>query len=648
MELESRIVEWVDPNGFRLAYVRKQERDRLRVVDPLGRDFSVLPARIVIVHQAVEESDFAGLARRILERVEALRSEVDVELLWQSLGSQGGEFQAAELARTYFGESGPDRTSAIFRALYEDTLYFRRKGRLFVPRSAEQVSSDRLRRVRQLERERFRERATRLLRDALDTDALPQDSEWAAIVERVYNWLRYGTGDEVGAILGEIAGADWAKEAAYLVLLRSGRVDPSIDRFLVMNGIDPRFPAEVLERAQELSGYVPVPSRLDLVGLPATAIDDEETREVDDALTMTRSGGDIIVGIHIADVSRFVQKGDPLDEEARRRSTSLYLPTATVPMFPERLSTDLASLKVGTARPALTIEVRFDGEGNPIDHRIALSSIRVHQHISYLSADRLIRAGDEVFQVLHEIANRLRLARASRGATAFSRPELKVCVRDGQITIKHVEVNSPARILVSEMMILANSLAAAYASGQDVPIIFRLQEPPESAAAGNESAVGPLDFGRIRKTFKRSRLSVTPGVHWGLGLDAYTQATSPIRRYPDLVTQRQFTAVLRGEALPHRREELLEILTSAEQAEQIGRRTEEMSTTYWILEFLRREQLAEPLSATVVDRKGRVELDDYYVRGKVVDRTELTPGATVPVTIETVEPRRLDIRFRLL
>src|SRR5262249_26517594 len=149
--------------------------------------------------------------------------------------------------------------------------------------------------------------------------------------------------------------------------------------------------------------------------------------------------------------------------------------------------------------------------------------------------------------------------------------------------IKKIDPKSPSRFIVSEMMILANGLSADFASVNALPVIYRTQEPREALAVEQTPAVEALAFERLRKTFKRSRLSLTPALHSGLGLAAYTQASSPIRRYADLVTQRQFTALLSGSPIPHGREELLQILSSAEAAEQEIRTIEDRSTNYWLL-----------------------------------------------------------------
>jgi len=646
MFLEGHIVEFLDPEQLRIAYVRKHERDRLHLVDPRGRNLSVSGDRVVIVHGTASENEFPALAKQISEVVAVRQAEVDVELLWESLGGKQREMEARELAEIFFAEPSTAAASAIFRALSEDTLFFKRKGSQFLPKTQEQVSTERTRRQRQREREEFRERTANLIMQLVNRKNVSIAPETEPILDRIQNWLKYRTGDEVGTILEEVAGVARAREAAYAILLATGRVDASVDRFLVLAGIDPEFPQLFLEAAEQLVPGVR-PGHVDYQDAPAFTIDDADTREVDDALTVMRSGSEIIVGIHIADVSAFVEKGDLLDTEASRRSSSIYLPTVTVRMFPERLSTDLVSLSAGVPRPAFTVEVRFDEQGNRLGYRIALSTIRVERRLSYAQADEAIEAGDSSLQALHGLAKQLHAVRAERGAITFRRPELKIRVDDGEIHIKKIDSNTPSRLLVSEMMILANGLAADFASINSIPVIYRTQEPREALTLEETPAIEALTFERIRKTFKRSRLSLTPGSHSGLGLSAYTQASSPIRRYADLVTQRQFTAILRGAPAPHVREELLQILVTAETAEQEIRAIEDRSTHYWLLEYLSRYKKDQPLSAIALDPKGTVELEDYYLRAKIVSPNKVRPGDKVEVQIESIDPVKGEVRFRM-
>jgi exoribonuclease II len=647
MSLEGRIIEFLDSDSLRVGYVRKQEHDKLHLVDPRGRNLSVNGDRVVVVYRAVAETDFPALARQISERVSQRQSEVDVELLWQSLSGKEHPIQPSELAALFFSEESPEAVSAVFRALFDDTLFFKRKGMHFLPKSEEQVATERLRRQREREHEEFRDQATSLLTDLLRRKDVPIRADTKPILDRIQNWLRMKNGDEVGTILSQIAGESRARDVAYDILVRAGRIGPDVDRFVVIAGIDDRFSSAVLEAAAKLSPYTHSPFREDHREHPAFTIDDEDTKEVDDALTIFRSGKEIVVGIHIADASHFVQKGDLLDTEAARRSSTVYLPSSTVRMLPEHLSTDLVSLNSGTDRPAYTVEVRFDDTGNQLGYRIFLSTLRVARRMSYAEADFGIANNEELLQTLHTIASKLQADRASRGAITFRRPELKVRVRDGQVEVRKLDPNMPSRILVSEMMILANGLSADFAALHGIPVIFRTQEPREAVANEDIPIVEALAFERLRKTFKRSRLSLTVGAHSGLGLSAYTQASSPIRRYADLVTQRQFTAMLAGHHVPHGKEELLRIIAAAESAEVGIRQLEERSTQYWLLRYLGIEKRNEPLMAIVIDGKGSVELEDFYVRAKIAG-LKLPPGAQVTVRIESVDPAKGEIQLERL
>jgi len=648
LSLEGRIIEFLDAEQLHVAYVRRQDHDRLHVIDPRGRNLSVSGDRVVVVHRATAEGDFPAIARQISDKVSARQSEVDVELLWQSLGGTQREMQPAELAEIFFAEDSPEAASAVFRALSEDNVFFKRKGSQFLARSVEQVSTELTRRQRQREREQIRERTSSIISQLLKQKKAAIPSDAGPILDRIQNWLRYRTGDEVGGLLEEIAGPTRARDAAYEILARAGRIDTSLDRFLIMAGIETEFPHQLIDVTKQLAPFSHDEARFDYQNALAFTIDDEDTREVDDALSVVHRGAEIIVGIHIADVSAFVEKGDLLDVEAARRSSTIYLPATTVRMFPERLSTDLASLNSGSPRPAYTVEVRFDEQGHRLGYRIALTTVNVEKRFSYDEADRAFDAGNTSLQTLHRIAQQLHDERAARGAITFRRPELKIRITGGEIEIKKINNNSPSRFIVSEMMILANGLSADFASVNALPVIYRTQEPRDAVAIEEAPAVEALAFEKLRKTFKRSRLSLTPGLHSGLGLSAYTQASSPIRRYADLVTQRQFTSMLRGGAIPHGREELLRILVTAEAAEQEIRTIEDRSTNYWLLEYLSRYKKDEQLSAVVLDLKGNIEIEDFYLRGKVAAGNKLQPGEVVQVWIESIELEKTEVRFRLV
>jgi exoribonuclease-2 len=238
--------------------------------------------------------------------------------------------------------------------------------------------------------------------------------------------------------------------------------------------------------------------------------------------------------------------------------------------------------------------------------------------------------------------------RAARGAVTQRRGEWKVKVKNGEITVQAIDPDSPARRIVSEMMILANALAAEYADREDVPILFRTQDAPLEPLPSVEED-DPLAFERIRRFLKPASLSLFPAEHFGLGLDAYTQLTSPLRRFADLVTQRQLLAHLAGENPPYTREELLTVLATAEAVERDIRQVEMRSGRRWLLEYLLRYRPDEELEVLVLEATHggyRVELVEWGALAFLASRIPFDPGARVRTRIKEADPRRGRLRLR--
>lgn len=644
MDLEGAIVEFVDSGALRLGYVRRREQRKIQVVDQRGRQSSVPTSRVIVVHETIPEEEFRAAATRIEERVEACKADIDVSLLWESVHALQRAYSLTELTEVYFGQVLPENESATYRVLDQGSLFFKRSGSSFEPRSERQVSAERLRITREQENERYRGEVTRLLRRAVEENAgvetMTSETLWPQVLDRLERWLRQNDRDEVGYALERIVGEAGAREVAYDLLIKFGQIEASEDRFILVRGLPTVFPKDVVDAARALEAETDPGGRTICSDLRTLSIDDEYTVEIDDALTVVEDGDQTVVGIHIADVASFVNKGDALDREAHRRSSTLYLPNISVTMFPPRLATDLASLIQGSPRPAFSVEARFSSDGTILDSRFFRSIVTVTDRMNYTAADDQISQGDPALTRLLGIAHALQSKRIEQGAQTHHRPDIKVHVSDGEIRVERLEANTPARLIVSEMMILANQLAASHAANAGIPIIFRTQEAPSTPRPDTGDLPEVLQFERLRKNFKRSRLSLHPSPHAGLGLSSYAQMSSPIRRYADLVTQRQFAAALEDRPLPYDREELLEVMTSCEAHEVEIRRLEQTSTTWWILTYLGRERLGVPLEAVVVDNKGTVELSEVLVRARLKGHDGLNPGDSVTVRIESVDPER--------
>ena len=339
----------------------------------------------------------------------------------------------------------------------------------------------------------------------------------------------------------------------------------------------------------------PTPSlagRRDLRGHITVTIDGPDTRDIDDALLALPPDADgaLRVIVAIADVSAVVEEGSTLDADARERATSVYLPGRVLPMLPHRLSEDLLSLVEGADRPALTVELRIDTEGEVTAVDIHEAAIRSTARLTYDAVTRFLEEGDasavpaethSTLRRLRAAASRLSQARAARGGKDVEREEISVRVDEQGapmgLTARRSDV---AHVMVERLMVAANEAVARYLVERGLPGIFRVHEAPSlertQALAAAADALGvvagfaetsPLTpralaaFDRQvrgtrsealvesaqRRLLGPARYTQTPGLHFGLAAPLYLHFTSPIRRYADLAVHRILRRYLHGE-----------------------------------------------------------------------------------------------------
>ena len=239
-----------------------------------------------------------------------------------------------------------------------------------------------------------------------------------------------------------------------------------------------------------------------------------------------------------------------MDREVRERSTSIYLADRTIPMIPPVLSEQAASLAVGEARQALSVLAWFGPDKKLTDYRIVPTRILVRKRLSYEEADERIADDDSAEALMFSIAEELRRTRLASGALIFKDPEISVRVaEDGGIEVSKRDRETPSQILVSEMMILANNMFATFMSEKGIPGIYRSQPPPAEKIE-LDPEYDPVQSYRSKRLLSRGDLGTTPAPHSTLGLESYTTATSPLRRYTDLVVQRQIKAAFEGREPP--------------------------------------------------------------------------------------------------
>lgn len=630
-KLQGMLVEFLDEGRLRPGLVVREHGNQIAIAEAGGRERTVSRDLVMLRHperRVARETLAATIAELEAERAQ-LAAELDLNLLWEVVHDHGHSFGAAELAELFFGRRSASATSVMLEALFNDRLYFVRRHLEFVARDAEQVERLRL----QYERVRLRSEASRhtrnLIRGVLEDGLTVAPDEAAPLIAELRRYLDnpFTRSRDLTAMIESAVSDITPAEAAYEILERLGAPPPG-PRFVIIGGIRANFPEAVIAEA----GSLPAPpARTPGDDPDAIAIDDDDTVEVDDALSCEPlADGGMRVRVHIALVADFVPMNGPMDREAAARIATVYLPEATVRMLPDRVACDAASLIAGHERHVLTTDVRLSPGGEIAGFSIYPSRIRIAARLSYDACDAILAGESDsrhrpALHRMNDVAIGLRERRRAAGALLITRREPKIKVSpDGAIDIGLIDNSSPSRQLVAELMVLGNYAAARWAADHRVPLIYRVQPGIGSEFAG-----------------QRPRLSLHPEFHAGVGLDCYAQTSSPIRRYMDLVLQRQLLAALaEPPSVAYQADELMKLMANVEATEADGKELERRAKRYWILRYLERHAAGRELDAIVLRDGASAELDAYAVRGTLRGAPNLASQSRIAVRIARVEPIR--------
>lgn len=661
------IVAWWEDDALRCGAVVAEEKQRLIVVDADGRETRLTPARVVATIERGEAParDAAGktaaalVARQAGERLDALSREVDVSTLWELVSREEARPRTeSDLAGIAFERPGEIERAALILALRRDGVRFARKTAGWLPRSSEHVEG--LLAARASESRRSVERGEVFEALAAAAHGTPYRGTGTETEQAVLGALeRLAIFDQetpererslaLSALEAAKAPGERPAERAFRLLRLTGRFlsdheNLGIHRYALRTD----FPADVEAAAGgAASRGFDRAGRIDLTDLPAVTVDSPWTSEVDDALTITAlPGGRFEVGIHIADPGAFVAIGDPVDAEALSRGTTYYFPDRKLLMLPAALSEGAASLASGCDRPAFTFRVTLDPGGRVVTHEIVRSVVRVAARYDYDEVDRILAGGGgshaEALTALDRCGAARERLRVAAGAVALRASEAEARIGpSGEVELSRRDQGTPAQRLVSEMMVLAGEVGASWLIARGAPAIFRRQAPPEFGFPDvDPSLPEAVRVRALRRSLRRGETSLAPGTHHGLGLQAYVQVTSPLRRFQDLALHRQLAALLTTGAPAYGVAEMQAILAATERAESDGRRAERAAQRYAMLRLLARGT-GSTVTGVVVEVAPRtvVTLDETLLDEPVASLAYAALGDRVRLRVERVNPR---------
>lgn len=401
--------------------------------------------------------------------------------------------------------------------------------------------------------------------------------------------------------------------------------DPGVDVVSIARayGLADTFPADVKREAKKLDSPVTdemVQDRLDLRDKVIFTIDGDDSKDFDDAVSLEYMDGNIVLGVHIADVTAYVKEGSFTDREALMRGTSVYLPGLVIPMLPESLSNGICSLNPGEDRLTLSCIMTFDKKGKLLDSKIAESVIHSAYRLTYSKVNAVIEERDEeacreyadienILLDMDRLAKLLSSRRKKRGSIDFDLPETKVILDEkGRVADIRPYDRNAATSLIEEFMIAANETVAETFCAMELPFIYRSHEDPDPEKIGKLNSfingfgyhlklpkgdIRPKEIQKLLesigdtpeqalierltlRSLKQASYTTKPLGHFGLASTYYCHFTSPIRRYPDLQIHRIIKEHLHGRLDASRLQHYKELLDGvASKSSTLERRAEE-------------------------------------------------------------------------
>ncbi|MCJ7773185.1 MAG: RNB domain-containing ribonuclease, partial [Desulfobacterales bacterium] len=638
------------------------KKQKLRLLTETNREVAISARRLlnqsdIIIDLSKGRNNTVGVLRDIAKKRELLSYSIDIKELWETLNKENAWIDLPTITELCFPDnSSSDHESAVMRTIFNNRQYFKFKNDRFFPNTEEQVEINAAREQEMIRRGQIIKEGGDWLKrffDNYDPSAQhPIFDEKDEVLQIMKSYYLFGKDSKHAELCKAILNRAEIEDPEILfgILLKTGVFKENENIDLYRYHIRVPFPdkaekaVSVLvmagESASSLTSFGN--ERKDLTHLSLMTIDGASTLDFDDAISLEDYGDFYKMGVHITDVGHFLRKGNVIDEEAAIRGSSIYMPDQKIPMLPDQLGEGLCSLIAGKQRPAISIMIKLNRSFEILQYEVIPSIIKVENQYTYHDVN-LVADSDLKILILHQFAEKFRQKRIGQGAVHIALPEINVWIdNEGDVSVNRINRESPARMFVSEIMILANWCMARFLMENNIPAIYRSQASPRQRLfQGTEGTL--FQNYMQRRMLSRLILRHQAERHSGLGLDAYITCTSPIRKYMDLVNQRQIRAVF-GLEEAYSIQELGKIIHILESPMGYVQKIQNNRNKYWILKYLE-GRIGKSEEAVVLQKRKsdyQVLLKDHMIECDLPysGYIDLKPADLVQVKLQYVNARK--------
>ena len=651
---EGQLVEYIDDQKILCAVVLEKKKNRLRILNENNREVNIAEKRISLGSNKIlslknSRDHIAQSLKKFAELSEAKLKEVDIIELWELLSPEGDWTDVDMVSELCFGnEPEPVEKSAVMRAMFYDRLYFKFNHSQYLPFSEKQVEQLIIQKNEQERKKLVIQKGSEWLKQNISSSSPempPEELPLIKIISSYYLLENESPDYDIAKEIFKEAGVELGlKIFKLLVNLGVWDIDENTD--LIKYDIEKDFSKNIKDAVNNLENNIEKPdfsARKDLTTLKTFTIDGKNTKDFDDAVSFEINNGKMTAGVHITDVDFLINKDTPIDRNASTRASSIYMPDSKIPMLHPKISENYASLVKGENRAAISILMELSEDFNLADFEIVPSVINITDQISYDEADDLINSGlSQELQNLYKTAENFRDKRFASNAVDISIPDTDVYIDENKnIEIKVSERKTPSWILVSEFMIMANHLMAEFLKNRSIPAVFRGQAKPENRYYERDNGTLLMQFLQ-RKEMSRVIISTTPEPHCGLGVNSYITSTSPVRKYFDLVCQRQIKSAFNLQK-PYSEDELNALTAQINTAMANIGRVQFQRKRYWILKYLEAKRGQTEPAMVISDKRHNygIVLLNYMIESKLSGSPgmNLKPGDNITVKLQNVNAR---------